>query len=132
VALFAALDGRQQLALPAEAFAALGPQNHATRSGVTAKRGERIIEPTLVAKPADKKIMEVSTMIHDGEKEVVRRQPFAHVKMALAANHVVAEDYPRFDPLSIFSTSSKEAQPISRTGTIYGSDVESEVALQTG
>jgi murein DD-endopeptidase MepM/ murein hydrolase activator NlpD len=132
VALFAALDGRQQLALPAEAFAALGPQNHATRSSVTAKRGERIIEPTLVAKPADKKIMEVSTMIHDGEKEVVRRQPFAHVKMALAANHVVAEDYPRFDPLSIFSTSSKEAQPISRTGTIYGSDVESEVALQTG
>lgn len=132
VALFAALDGRQQLAIPAEAFAALGVSNPASKSGETAKRGERVLEPAIVAKPSDKKIMEISTMIHDGEKEVVRRQPFAHVKMALAANHAASEDYPRFDPLAIFSTSDKDATPAaSRMGTIYGSDVESEVALQT-
>ena len=131
VALFAALDGRQQLAIPAEAFAALGVANPANKTGETAKRGERVLEPAIVAKPADKKIMEISTMIHDGEKEVVRRQPFAHVKMALAANHATNEDYPRFDPLAIFSTNGKDAAPASRMGTIYGSDVESEVALQT-
>jgi murein DD-endopeptidase MepM/ murein hydrolase activator NlpD len=131
VALFAALDGRQQLAIPAEAFAALGTANPANKTGETAKRGERVLEPAIVAKPADKKIMEISTMIHDGEKEVVRRQPFAHVKMALAANHATSEDYPRFDPLAIFSTNGKDAAPASRMGTIYGSDVESEVALQT-
>jgi len=131
VALFAALDGRQQLAIPAEAFAALDAASQAVRSGVAAKRGERIVEPAIVAKPSDKKIMEISTMIHDGEKEVVRRQPFAHVKMALAANHTTTEDYPRFDPLAIFSTNGKDAAPVSRMGTIYGSDVESEVALQT-
>ncbi|MCF3642186.1 M23 family metallopeptidase [Rhizobium sp. TRM95111] len=129
VALFAALDGRQQLAIPAEAYASLSP---AAAPVENAKRGARVIEPTLVAKPSDKRIMEVSTMIHDGEKEVVRRQPFAHVKMALAANHVATEDYPRFDPLAIFATSGRDAQPVSRTGTIYGSEVESEVALQTG
>ena len=132
VALFAALDGRQQLAIPAEAFAALTPSNQVSKTGETAKRGERVLEPAVVAKPADKKIMEISTMIHDGEKEVVRRQPFAHVKMALAANHATSEDYPRFDPLAIFSTNGKDAAPASRMGTIYGSDVESEVALQTG
>ncbi|MDX3929841.1 MAG: M23 family metallopeptidase [Shinella sp.] len=132
VALFAALDGRQQLAIPAEAYAALSPAAQAGKAGDTAKRGERIIEPNIVAKPADKKIMEVSTMIHDGEKEVVRRQPFAHVKMALAANHVASEDYPRFDPLAIFASADEgEEPPLSRTGTIYGSDVESEVALKT-
>ncbi len=131
VALFAALDGRQQLAIPAEAFAALGTLTQTNKTGETAKRGERVLEPTVVAKPADKKIMEISTMIHDGEKEVVRRQPFAHVKMALAANHATSEDYPRFDPLAIFSTNGKDAAPASRMGTIYGSDVESEVALQT-
>ena len=87
VALFAALDGRQQLAIPAEAYAALGTANQTSKTGETAKRGERVLEPAIVAKPADKKIMEISTMIHDGQKEVVRRQPFAHVKMALAANH---------------------------------------------
>ena len=131
VALFAALDGRQQLAIPAEAYAMLGPHGRPAQVASVAKRGERITEPNIVAKPADKKILEVSTMIHDGEQEVVRRQPFAHVKMALAANHVTSEDYPRFDPLAIFATSEREEQPVSRTGTIYGSDVESEVALKT-
>ncbi|HSX76142.1 MAG TPA: M23 family metallopeptidase [Shinella sp.] len=131
VALFAALDGRQQLAIPAEAFAALGTTGQTSKNGETAKRGERVVETAIVAKPADKKIMEISTVIHDGEKEVVRRQPFAHVKMALAANHATSEDYPRFDPLAIFSTNGKDAAPASRMGTIYGSDVESEVALQT-
>ncbi|WEX76768.1 M23 family metallopeptidase [Sinorhizobium numidicum] len=131
VALFAALDGRQQLAIPAEAFAALDPAARGPTS--TAKRGGRILSPNIVAKPADKTIMEVSTMIHDGEKEVVRRQPFVHVKMALAANHQTAEDYPAFDPLAIFSTeeADAEAAPAAKTGTIYGSDVESEVALKT-
>ncbi len=127
VALFAALDGRQQLAIPAEAFAALDP------SGISAaKRGNRILSPNVVAKPADKTVMEVSTMIHDGEREVVRRQPFVHVKMALAANHQTSENYPSFDPLAIFSTDEGRTEPPAvRTGTIYGSDVESEVALKT-
>ncbi|MBP2237162.1 murein DD-endopeptidase MepM/ murein hydrolase activator NlpD [Sinorhizobium kostiense] len=127
VALFAALDGRQQLAIPAEAFASLDP------SGIiAAKRGSRILSPNVVAKPADKTVLEVSTMIHDGEREVVRRQPFVHVKMALAANHQTSENYPTFDPLAIFSTDEGEAEPTAvRTGTIYGSDVESEVALKT-
>ncbi|UPA24054.1 M23 family metallopeptidase [Shinella oryzae] len=131
VALFAALDGRQQLAIPAEAYASLGAPNQTSKNGETAKRGQRVLEPAIVTKPSDKKIMEISTMIHDGQKEVVRRQPFAHVKMALAANHATTEDYPRFDPLAIFSTNGKDAAPASRMGTIYGSDVESEVALQT-
>ncbi|MFP5077397.1 M23 family metallopeptidase [Rhizobium sp. YIM 134829] len=130
VALFAALDGRQQLAIPAEAYAAFDPQAQAEDAGAT-KRGGRIVSPIIVAKPSDRTILEVSTMIHDGEKEVVRRQPFAHVKMTLAANHQ-AEEYPAFDPLAIFSSDDKpETPPPSRTGTIYGSDVESEVALKT-
>lgn len=133
VALFAALDGRQQLAIPAEAYAALAPNDHPPHADNAVKRGQRILEPNVVAKPVDKKIMEVSTMIHDGEKEVVRRTPFAHVTMALAASHATGEDYPRFDPLAIFSDGDNEAQqPVARTGTIYGSDVESEVALKNG
>jgi murein DD-endopeptidase MepM/ murein hydrolase activator NlpD len=132
VALFAALDGRQQLAIPAEAYAALAPSALGSQPNAAAKRGDRILTPSIVAKPSDRTIMEVSTMIHDGEKEVVRRQPFAHVKMTLAANHQPAEKYPSFDPLAIFSNEETDATPpVSRTGTLYGSDVESEVALKT-
>jgi murein DD-endopeptidase MepM/ murein hydrolase activator NlpD len=132
VALFAALDGRQQLAIPAEAYAAMDPSVRGSQPTAAAKRGDRILSPSIVAKPSDRSIMEVSTMTHDGEKEVVRRQPFAHVKMTLAANHQPAEKYPAFDPLAIFSSDEADAPPpVSRTGTLYGSDVESEVALKT-
>ncbi len=96
-----------------------------TRIRITSvTRGGRLIAPVIAAKPSDRAIMEVSTVVHDGEKEVVRRQPFSHVKMMLAANHVATEDYPDFDPLAIFSADEPQPAPQSRTGAIYGSDVE--------
>ncbi len=128
VALFAALDGRQQLAIPAEAYANINSEAHAD-TDVT--RGSRLIAPAIAAKPSDRKIMEVSTVLHEGDKEVVRRQPFARVKMTLAANHVAPEDYPSFNPLTIFSADEPDAPAPARTGQIYGSDVESEVSLKT-
>ncbi|MGK6313127.1 M23 family metallopeptidase [Neorhizobium sp. DT-125] len=126
VALFAALDGRQQLAIPAEASAAL-PHDDVD----VASRGKRLLGGNIVAMPTDRKIMEVSTVVHEGNKEVVRRRPFAQVKMNLAANHVAQEDYPAFDPLTIFSSSETPPPPAARAGAIYGSNVESEVSLQT-
>jgi murein DD-endopeptidase MepM/ murein hydrolase activator NlpD len=127
VALFAALDGRQQLATPAEASAPLPDTGHDD----TASRGKRLLTGNIVAMPTDRKIMEVSTVVHEGNKEVVRRKPFAHVKMNLAVNHVAPEAYPKFDPLSIFVSDEALPPPSSRTGAIYGSNVESEVSLQT-
>ena len=129
VALTAALDGRRQLAIPAEAYANLVDAAQDALS--VAKRGGRLIASGIAAKPSDKEIMEISTMIQQGGKEVVRRQPFEHVKIALAAAHSTQETYPPFDPLAIFSSGAKPAPPVSQTGQIYGSDVESEVSLET-
>lgn len=128
VALFAALDGRQQLAIPAEAFAAL-PQH----DNDSASRGKRLLGGNVIAMPTDRKVLEVATMVKEGNREVVRRQPFSHVKMSLAANHVTQERYPPFDPLTIFSNGEIEhdADEAPRTGVLYGSEVESEVSLQT-
>ncbi|MDI7864244.1 M23 family metallopeptidase [Rhizobiaceae bacterium n13] len=132
VALFAALDGRQQLAIPAEAYASVAPSNAAQDEDDDVKRGGRLVAANIAAKPTDRSIMEVSTVVHDGEKEVVRRKPFAHVTMALAASHSIQDqEYPAFDPLAIFSTDEKAAAAINRTGALYGSDVESEVSLKT-
>ncbi|HEV7437457.1 MAG TPA: M23 family metallopeptidase [Pseudorhizobium sp.] len=126
VALFAALDGRQQLAIPAEASASLPLEEETT----TVTRGGRLLGGNIVAMPTDRKVMEVSTVIHEGQREVVRRQPFAHVKMNLAANHVAQEDYPAFDPLTIFAASDPSSPAPASTGVIYGSEVESEVTLR--
>ena len=128
VALFAALDGRQQLAIPAEAYATA---DRGDGDDAQVVRGARLVASAVAAKPSDRSIMEVSTVVHDGEKEVVRRQPFAHVKMALAATHVTSETYPAFDPLAIFSADDTIPAAANRTGAIYGSDVESEVSLKT-
>jgi len=87
VALFAALDGRQQLAIPAEASASI-PTDH---DDDTVQRGKRLLGGKIVAMPTDRKIMEVSTVVHEGNRELVRRRPFAHVKMNLAADHVAPE-----------------------------------------
>ncbi len=126
VALFAALDGRQQLAIPAEASAALPADDEAD----SVSRGGRLLGGNIVAMPTDRKVMDVSTVVHEGNKEVVRRRPFSHVKMNLAANHVAQEDYPDFDPLTIFSSSEGPAPAPGSTGVIYGSEVESEVSLR--
>lgn len=130
VALFAALDGRQQLAIPAEAYATADSGNPGAMAPIVT-RGGRLISSAVAAKPADRSILEVSTVVRDGEKEVVRRQPFAHVKIALAGSHVSSETYPSFDPLAIFSNDEALPAAVNHTGAIYGSDVESEVSLKT-
>lgn len=130
VALFGAMEGREQLAIPAEALAAtdLGDDD----LGVVEK-GARLIQSVVTAKPADRQIMEVSTMVRDGDRDVVRRQPFAHVKIALAGNHPAAasKSYPRFDPLKIFSAGEAEEASSVRTGVIYGAEVDSEISLRS-
>lgn len=127
VALFAALDGRQQLGIPAEAYANV--HDDSDDEGVV--RGKRLFAATLTAKPTDRAILDVSTVVRQGDKEVVRRQPFSHVKMALAANNVTSENYPPFNPLTVFSSDDKAPLAPARTGTIYGADVDSEVSLKT-
>ncbi|WP_417426772.1 M23 family metallopeptidase [Hoeflea sp.] len=130
VALFGALEGREQLALPAEALAAT--DLNAGQAGAVEK-GARLIQSVVTAKPMDRSIMEVSTMVRDGDHDVVRRQPFVHVNIALASALPASANkkYPKFDPLDIFSTGDAEAASSVRTGVIYGADVDSEISLRT-
>ncbi len=125
IALFAALDGREQLAIPGEAYAATDIETPLEG----AEKGSRLVSTTIAAKPSDKTIVEISTMINEGERSVIRSRPFAHVKMALAANHAAKGEYPKFDPLKIFSSGKAETE--STTGVIYGAEVESEIRLKT-
>ena len=125
IALFAALDGREQLAIPGEAFAAVDIDEPIDG----AEKGGRLITTKIAAKPADKTVFEVATMTKEGDRSVVSSRPFAHVKMALAANHKVAADYPKFDPLNIFSSGEPEIEPES-IGVISGTEVETDISLK--
>jgi murein DD-endopeptidase MepM/ murein hydrolase activator NlpD len=130
VALFAALEGREILATPAEASAMSQPlPNDRDTQLSSSRKGSRLISSLLAAKPADKAVMEVPTVIVEGDKQVVRKLPFAHVKMALAANYQIDQSYPRFDPLDIASEGETPASA-APSPVFYGSDVESEVSLE--
>lgn len=126
VALFAALDGRQKLAIPAEAYA----KAQTTVKADTTKQGGRLIPATIAPRATDRKILEIATLVKEGDQEVVRRQPFALVKMSLASAHPTQESYPAFDPLAVMASEDKEPEA-PRAGVLYGSDVESEVSLKS-
>lgn len=127
IALFAALDGREQLAIPGEAYASADFSSPTKGS----EKGTRLVGTSIAAKPSDKEILEISTIINEGDRSVIRSRPFAHVKMALAASHTGKLDYPKFDPLKIFSSGDAEAESEANATVIYGADVDSEIRLTT-
>ncbi|WP_378948417.1 M23 family metallopeptidase [Mesorhizobium sp. ANAO-SY3R2] len=130
VALFAALDGREQLATPPE-IAELASLAAGGAGGQQAKT-TRLAPLRQIAKAKDRRRMEVSMVTKEGDRDVIRTMPFVQIKMALAANHPTARNYPAFDPLQVFAEDGP-AQPASAVpaGQIYGVKVESEMSLKT-
>ena len=124
VALSAALDGREQLATPPEI--ALLPQ---AEEPSEAAKASRLVPARLLARRNDRRRMEVSTVLKEGDREVVRTLPFVHVRMELAAGHTTHRSYPPFDPLAVFAEDGAAAT--ASMGLIYGAKVESEVRLHT-
>lgn len=128
VALLAAYDGRQLLATPPELMAANAMP--APLEDGDNRKAARIAATTTVTKARDRRRMEISTMVASGDRKLVRMVPFVQVAMALGAGHSTERNYPRFDPLTVFSEPSITLGTTT-TGTIYGAKVESEVALRT-
>ena len=125
-ALFAALDGRQQLALPAQAY------EKADSNGDEAGIALRGNHPGLIAnaKQSTSSVMMVSTVTKVGSENVVKVRPFLNIKAPMARVPAAQFDYPAFNPLAVFSESGK-AEPIATSSDlIYGADVESEVKLK--
>lgn len=126
-ALYAALDGRQQLAIPPE----IAASDNGRPGSPGSDKASRIAIIAPVTKSTDRRRMEVSTLTREGERDVVRMKPFMHVKMALAAGHTTSKSYPRFDPFSVFASSKDKDASEEPSGQIYGAKVESEVSLST-
>lgn len=124
-ALFAALDGRQQLALPAQAYEFDHTADRPVNGVIKGARPGLQIN----AAASDSNIMMVSTVSREGTRDIVKVRPFLNIETALAAAPTAEFDYPRFDALAVFSESGK-AEPISQSSDlIYGAEVESEVTI---
>ncbi|RWA75421.1 MAG: M23 family metallopeptidase [Mesorhizobium sp.] len=132
VALFAALDGRQQLATPPE-IAELTHSENGGDSGEMAKT-TRLVALRQIARAKDRRNMDVSMVTRVGDRDVIRTMPFVEIKMALAAGHTTNRPYPPFDPLHVLTDDDAE-QPVptadADVAQIYGASVESELSLKT-
>lgn len=129
VALFAALDGREQLATPPELMArTLAP---AAKDNSTVAKGTRVAATTPIRRNRDRRRLDVSTVFKEGERDVIRSTPFEYVRIALASVHNSNRKYPGFNPLDVFAEANEGTDPTPKTGLIYGAKVESEVSLRT-
>ncbi|WP_027153332.1 M23 family metallopeptidase [Mesorhizobium sp. WSM2561] len=132
VALFAALDGRQQLATPPE-IAELISLARGDDSGEIAKT-TRVVAPRQIARAKDRRRMEVPMVTKVGDRDVIHTMPFVQIKMALAAGHTTSRAYPPFNPMQVFGDDrdGNAGQPATAAaGQIYGAKVESELSLKT-
>ncbi|MFD2652725.1 M23 family metallopeptidase [Brucella rhizosphaerae] len=127
VALFAALDGREQLATPPEILARNDMPGVVNDTNVT--KGARLVSTISKQKANDRRRFDLSTMQKVGEREVIRTRPFELVSMALAVDHPSSRKYPAFDAMAIFSEGPAAPQPADAS-QIYGAKVESEVSLK--
>lgn len=125
VALFAALDGREQLATPPELMARGSLHGTDEQSA----KGGRVVAVSAALKNRDRRRLDVSTIIREGERDVIRTLPFEDVRMTLAASPPPAHKYPAFNPRNVFADDDDGASDPSPV--IYGANVDSEVTLHT-
>lgn len=126
VALFAALDGREQLATPPELLGQDEMPGKTYDSG--GNKGDRLVATRPRRSFDDKRKLELSTMQKIGGREVIRSQAFELVDMTLAEKHTQSFDYPEFNALNLFADAPA---PIENAAQIYGSKIETEITLQT-
>ncbi|MEL6948376.1 MAG: M23 family metallopeptidase, partial [Pseudomonadota bacterium] len=124
-ALYAAFDGREAITQSPNTLANLTPA--ASQSGVI--KGDR---PTAIVAEAPKRerILQVPTLSTTQGVGVVRKRPFAFVEAPLAVAGVADADYPKFNALTIFRTSSKKRARAKTSDVIYAADVEGEVRIR--
>ena len=123
-ALYAALDGRQELT---RAPSAMRGESLARSDGPD-MRGDR--PSGLVAvQPISERILQVPTLTRTRDGDVIRKRPFAYATAPLAVDLAQTPDFPAFDPLTVFRASSEDGRRPGRSDLIYAADIESEVHL---
>jgi len=127
VALFAALNGREQLATPPEL---LSRSDMASAADSDDDKGRRLLATRPRRSFDDKRRFELSTVQKINGKEVIRSQAFELVNMSLAEEHTQHYSYPKFNALKLFADAPQPAAATENSAQIYGSKIGSEITLQ--
>ncbi|MGI9357340.1 MAG: M23 family metallopeptidase [Rhizobiaceae bacterium] len=123
-ALYAALDGRQQMTQPANVLAEL----LARGGGAKVLKGDRPVA-IIALEPVSQRVLQVPTMTRVGDGTVIRKRPFTYASAPLAAVPRKKVFYPKFDALAVFRASSADTA-VASSDSIYSADIESDVLMK--
>ena len=127
VAFLIALDSSQRLLTPLEVIvqSELAPR---TSDGSQTKEG-RLYDPVVSAGTPERRLLEVPTIVEDGDRRLIKNVALAHVRIPLGLSYPSDSNYPSFDALAVFADAGDaNAQA---PGQFYGADIDSDVALRT-
>jgi len=124
-ALYAALDGRQELTVAATSF------NRTLQTGNAIEQALRGNHPgtQLTQKVEKTNVMMVSTISSSGDTQVVKQRPFMIIQAPLALASSAVEKYPAFNPLRVFSESGDDKTIAKVADFMYGANVDGELKL---
>lgn len=125
-ALYAAMDGRQTIARPAN-LALRIPAGDDTRT-------DQLVKGDLPAPDAagreTRQVLKVSTITRDGERDIIRLKPFARVAAPLVADAgQVVDDIPAYNPLRIFADANVGVDD-GVEDTLYGAEVDGQMTMR--
>ena len=130
-ALFAALEGRYDVFTPSgEEFQAPVVSSSAPASG-GARKGDRLAAKEEEEAPGAKQVFRVSTVVRQGDRDLVKMRPFARLSADLVTSlDPRDDDIPPFNPLAAFSDRSvfPDHGPVPELSV---GQVEGEVSLKT-
>ncbi len=127
VAFSIALDNSQRLLTPPEILeqSELAPR---TSGGSQTKEG-RLYDPVVSAGTPDRRLLEVPTIVEDGDRRLIKNVELAHVRIPLGLSYPSDNNYPAFNALAVFADAGDANSEA--PGQFYGADIDSDVALRT-
>ncbi|WP_181701038.1 M23 family metallopeptidase [Chthonobacter albigriseus] len=127
-ALVVAFNGQQSMAMPVAGPDGSGELITASLDDTEIPRGD-LIQPETGPAPS-RQVLRVSTIMRDGERDLVRVRPFARVSAPLVSSAAdVVDRIPDFDPLRIFADANVESTDGMRD-TLYGADVDGQMTMR--
>jgi murein DD-endopeptidase MepM/ murein hydrolase activator NlpD len=110
---------------PALAHAALGGD------GAIAVKGDRF-RPVAESK-VTRRVIQISTVTREGDRDIVRVRPYAHIHASLAApvEEDIAAGIPEFQAADVFTAAEDETPvEVAASDSIYGAEVDGEVSIK--
>ena len=127
-ALYVALDGQETIARPIDQVSRADAGRSGARPADLITKGD-LLAARVEAEPT-RQILKVSTIMRDGDRDIIRLRPFARVSAPLVTDTAaLAGDIPTYDPLRVFAEANVEQNPAPED-VLYGADIESEMAVK--